>query len=140
MNHSVNSALLLLPEEATGGLLTLLLILGGFCLLTGARKTAGGLIMTALTFPFISVIAEAVFDGLFTALPAQLVQPFAWLMMGGIGLMVLGAMMNAIFGRQAWDTAKGQLLAYVIRSVFRNSFRWLLVILVIMAGVKVFTN
>lgn len=138
MNHSVNSALLLFPEEAIGALLTLLLILGGCCLLIGARRTAAGLIMTALTFPFISAIAEAVFDGLFSALPTQLVQPLAWLLMGVFGLMVAGTAMNTIFGQRVWDTAKGQLLAYVIRSIFRNGFRWLLVMLVLLAGVGMF--
>ena len=94
--------------------------------------------MTALTFPFISAIAEAVFDGLFSALPTQLVQPLAWLLMGVFGLMVAGTAMNTIFGQRVWDTAKGQLLAYVIRSIFRNGFRWLLVMLVLLAGVGMF--
>ncbi|MGZ0020551.1 hypothetical protein [Nitrosomonas sp. wSCUT-2] len=140
MNRSFNSMLMLIPEEMLGNVLTLLLVLGGLCLIIGAKRTASFLIVTAIALPFIAAIAGAFFNELFAVLPPQMAQLFAWSITAIIGLLLFGTAMSAIFGIHAWNAAKGQLLADAIRGLFKAIFRWSFVILALAVLVAVFTS
>lgn len=124
MNRVTSPAMLLVPEEAMGGMLTLFLILGGLCLIAGAKKTASGLIVLAIFTPFVMAVMQATFSELFAALPAETVQPVSWLLMGFVGVSALGALMALLVGKSAWDEAKGHILAEIILGIFRLIFSW----------------
>lgn len=135
MDRAVNLALIMIPTEIMGPALALLLMLGGFCMVVGARKAATGLITTAITFPFIVVIVEALFNDFFAAIPAQYTQLAVWLVLGVSYLLIFGRLMSFLFGRRVWDDAKGNLLAYAIRRVFILAFSWQFLIIWIGLGI-----
>ena len=124
MNRLTNPVLLLVPEEALGAVLVLFLVLGGICMMVGARRASIALIATAIAVPFITVVMEAMFNELFAALPPALVKIVAWFVLGVVYLVIFGALMSFLFGEKTWESAKGQLLADAIKGVLRIAFSW----------------
>ena len=124
MNRLSNPILLLVPYEALGAVLILFLVLGGLCMVVGARRAATGLIATAIVIPFATVIIEALFNELFAALPPSLVKVVAWFVMGIVYLVIFGSLMSFLVGEEAWVHAKGQLLADSIKGLLRMAFSW----------------
>ncbi|MEQ1790258.1 MAG: hypothetical protein ABL857_07430 [Rickettsiales bacterium] len=119
MNRAINPTIMLIPHEMLGQILALFLVLGGICMVVGARKAATGLISIAIALPFITVVVEAFFNEFFAILPPQFTQLFAWLVLGLVYLLIFGTLMSFLFGQRVWDQAKGQLLADAIRGVLR---------------------
>lgn len=122
MNRITEPLLLLVPDELIGSVLVLLIMLGGFCMMLGAKKTAMALIIMAISFPFISVLVEMVFSEFFAMLPEAYIKPASWLVVGICYLMMFGVLMKTFFGEKAWDQAKGELLADAIKWLLRKAF------------------
>jgi hypothetical protein len=135
MDRAVNLSLIMIPAEIIGPVLALLLMLGGLCMVVGARKAAAGLITTAIALPFITVIVEALFNDLFAIIPTQYAQLVVWLVLGAIYLLIFGGLMSFLFGRHAWNEAKGNLLADAIKGVLRLMFSWQFLFLWIGLGI-----
>ena len=124
MNRVTNPILMLVPYEVLGSVLLLFLVLGGLCMIVGAKKAAYGLIATAVAVPFVSVVVEAIFTGLFSFMPPWMVQVTAWLILILIYIAIFAGLMSLLFGQRAWDHAKGHLLADAIKALARMAFRW----------------
>lgn len=124
MNGLMQTALVLVPHEALGALLMLFIVLGGLCLIVGARQAATALITTAIAIPFVTVVVEALFSEVFNALPPYLVKPVAWLVLGIAYLAIFGTLMRFVFGEEAWNNALGRLIADSIEGIFRLAVSW----------------
>ncbi|SER40719.1 hypothetical protein SAMN05421690_102438 [Nitrosomonas sp. Nm51] len=124
MNRAVTPTLMLIPAEMLGQILVLFLVLGGICMVVGAKRASSALITTAIALPFITVIVEALFNDLFAIIPAQHVQLVAWLLQGIIYFIIFGGLMGFLFGQYVWNQAKGHLLAEAIIGIFRLAFSW----------------
>lgn len=124
MERLAHPMLHLVPHELLGGVLSLLLVLGGLCMMVGARKLSTALIVTAITTPFISVLIEAVFNQLLAILPPTLVHVLAWCALGILYLLMFGALMGFLFGQGTWENAKGNLLAGAISRLAGIIFTW----------------
>lgn len=122
MGRVTNPALMLIPHDALGALLTLFLMLGGLCLMVGWWRAATTLIVTAISVPFISLGVELLFNEFFAQLPGHLVRPVAWLVLGVAYLLVAGAVMGLVFGEKVWSETKAHLLADALRWLFRLVF------------------
>jgi hypothetical protein len=123
MNRISNPLLMLIPEQALGPLLLLMLVGGGLLITVGARRAGGALVTLAIAIPFITVVVEALFNDLFAALPEGLVQPVAWLIML-VFYAVLGFMLlKLVVGQKAIDQAKGQLIADATKGLLKLMFR-----------------
>lgn len=122
MNTTSNILFLLVPEELVGTLLLFMLITGGFAFIIGARKAGKALVVSAIAFPFISVIVSALFNDFFAALPPSLVVPVAFLLMAVLYVSIGWMIIKGIFGQKAVDHAKGELLADGVRAAFRFIF------------------
>jgi Na+/phosphate symporter len=120
--NRINEPLLyLVPDELIGIVLVLLIMLGGFCMMVGAKKTAMTLIIMAISFPIISTFIEIIFSDLFAMLPEAYIKPASWIVMGVCYLMMFGVLMRTFFGEKAWDQAKGELLADAIKWLLRKA-------------------
>ncbi len=128
MNRAINPALMLIPHEVLGQVLALFLVLGGICMVVGARRASAGLIVTAIAVPFVTVVVETLFSEVFAILPPQFVQFFAWLVLALVYLLILGALMSFVFGQHVWSEAKGHLLADAIKAILRLAISWPLLI------------
>ncbi len=122
MNTTTNILFLLVPEELVGTLLLFMLVAGGFAFIIGARKAGKALVVSAIAFPFISVIVSALFNDFFAALPPSLVMPVAFLVLAVLYVSIGWMIIKAIFGQKAVDHAKGELLADAARASFRLMF------------------
>lgn len=131
MNRAVGPSLMLIPDEMMGQILALLLMLGGVFMVVGAKRISAGLITTAITLPFLSMIIETFLNDLFAAIPAQQVQLVAWLVQGLLYLMIFGGIMGLLFGQSVWNQAKGHILAEAIIGIFKLIFNWKFIIAVI---------
>ena len=120
--------MMLVPQEALGGVLLLFLVLGGLCMIVGAKKAASGLITTAIAVPIVTVVIEALCNELFALLPPSLVKIVAWLVLIVTYIIIFGALMGFLFGQRAWDEAKGHLIADAIRGILRVTFSWPLLV------------
>jgi hypothetical protein len=117
-----------LPEDAIVPMLVLLLTIGGLCIVVGARRVGFGLVATAVTFPLISALVEALFNDFFASLPAQLITPVAWAIMLIAYLLAFGAIMVFVLGEKGWSRTKSNLATDAIEGVFRLAFSWPLLI------------
>ena len=122
MNTTTNILFLLIPEELVGTLLLFMLIAGGFAFIVGARRAGKALVISAIAFPFISVIVSALFNDFFAALPPALVMPVAFVVMAVLYVSIGWMIIKGIFGQKAVDHAKGELLADGVRASFRLMF------------------
>lgn len=122
MNATTNILFLLVPEELVGVLLVGMLVAGGFAIMLGARKVGKALVIGAIAFPFISLIATALFNDLFASLPEWLVMPVAFLIMLILYLSAGWIVIKALFGQKAVDEAKGHLLADGVKSTAKMLF------------------
>ncbi len=135
MNRTINPMLMLIPPDVLGQVLAIFIVLGGICMVVGAKRAAVSLITIAIALPFISVLVEALFNDLFAILPAQNVQLLAWLIQGVVFLIILGGLMSFLFGQHVWNQAKGHILAEAIIAVFRLVFSWKFLMLAIGLGI-----
>lgn len=135
MNRAINPTLMLIPAELLGQVLAIFLVLGGICMVVGAKKASIGLITIAIALPFISVIVQALFNDLFAIIPPQHVQWVALLLQGIIFVIILGGLMSFLFGQHVWNQAKGHLLAEAIIGVFRLAFSWQFIMLLVGVGI-----
>jgi len=122
MNTTTNILFMLVPEELVGTLLLFMLIAGGFAFIIGARKAGKALVVSAIAFPFISVIVSALFNDFFAALPPSLVLPVAFLLMAVLYVSIGWMIIKGIFGQKAVDHAKGELLADGARAALKLMF------------------
>jgi hypothetical protein len=122
MNTTTNILFLLVPEELVGSLLLFMLIAGGFAFIVGARRAGKVLVVSAIAFPFISVIVSALFNDFFATLPPSLVLPVAFLVMAVLYVSTGWMILKGIFGQKAVDHAKGELLADGVRAALRLVF------------------
>lgn len=122
MNTTTNILFLLVPEELVGTLLLFMLVAGGFAFIVGARRVGKALVISAIAFPFISVIVSALFNDFFAALPPGLVVPVAFLIMAILYVAIGWMIIKGIFGQRAIDHAKGELLADGARAGLRMIF------------------
>lgn len=122
MNTTSNILFLLVPEELVGTLLLFMLVAGGFAFIIDARRVGKALVISAIAFPFISVIVSALFNDFFAALPPGLVVPVAFLIMAILYIAIGWMIIKGIFGQRAVDHAKGELLADGVRFVLRSAF------------------
>jgi hypothetical protein len=134
MNRVASPVLMLIPMEALGMLMAVMLVTGGLCMVIGARKAAGGLVTGAIALPFITLIMEVAFNELFAMLPDALVRPVAWLILGIIYLLAFGMGMRFMFGSRAWNGAKERLLADAIAGALRFAFSWPLLLVWLALG------
>jgi hypothetical protein len=81
------------------------------------------------------VIVEALFNDLFAIIPVQYAQLVVWLVLGTIYLLIFGGLISFLFGRHAWNEAKGNLLADAIKGVLRLMFSWQFLFLWIGLGI-----
>lgn len=135
MNTTTNILFLLVPEELVGTLLLFMLVSAGFAFIVGARRLGKVLAISAIAFPFISVIVSALFNDFFAALPPALVIPVAFFIMAILYIMLGWMIIKGVFGQRAVDHAKGELLADGARLAFRALFSriGLIVLLVFVA-------
>lgn len=124
MNRVTNPLMMVLPEEAMGTVLALMIVGGGLLIVVGARKTGGSLVGLAIAMPFISVAIEALMNEFFYALPEGLVQPVAFFIMVLVYAALGYALLKVLLGQEAIDQAKGQLLADAVKGLLRLMFRW----------------
>ena len=124
MNRVTNPLLMVLPEEAMGTVLVLMIVGGGLLIVIGARKLGGTLVGLGIAMPFISVVIEALMNEFFFALPDDLIQPVAYLIMAVVYAALGYALLKLVLGQEAVDQAKGQLLADAIKGLLRLMFRW----------------
>lgn len=122
MERSVIPFVGAMPHELTGFVIMTCLVLGGLCMIVGARKQASSLIMTGISFPFVTMIIEVFINELFSAMPAAFVNVIAWLFLIIFYGFLFGSFMGLIFGRTVWNHAKGDLLAGAIRGGFQILF------------------
>lgn len=122
MNTTSNILFLLVPEELIGTLLLFMLVAGGFAFIVGARRVGKALVISAIAFPFITVIVSALFNDFFAALPPGLVMPVAFLIMALLYVAIGWMIIKGIFGQRAVDHAKGELLADGARAALRFMF------------------
>ena len=115
MNTTTNILFLLVPERFVGVLLLFMLVGGGLALIVGARRLGKTLVISAIAFPLISVIASALFDEFFAALPEWMIIPFAFVIMAILYVSIGWLIIKGIFGQKAVDHAKGELLADGVR-------------------------
>lgn len=136
MSTTTNLLFLLVPEELVGTLLLFMLIAGGFAFIVGARRAGKALVVSAIAFPFISVIVSALFNDFFEALPPSLMMPVALLLMAVLYVSIGWMIIKATFGQKAVDHAKGELLADGVRAALRLMFSKVgLVSLIILTGI-----
>ena len=124
MTRITNPLLMVVPMELLGLVMVGMIVVGGLMTILGARKGGLALVGLAIALPFISVVVEVLMNEVFTAVPERLVLPLAWLIMAIAYLLLFGAFVTALFGRQAVDHAKGDLLASAVKGVFRFLFWW----------------
>jgi len=129
LNRVTNPLMMLLPEEAMGTVLVLMIVGGGLLIVVGARKIGGTLVGLAIAMPFISVVIEAVMNEFFYALPENLVQPVAFFIMALVYAALGYALLKLLLGQEAIDQAKGQLLADAVKGLLRLMFRWPILLL-----------
>lgn len=110
MHTTTNLLFMFVPEKLVGTLLLLMLSAGGIALIVGAQRAGKALIITAISFPIISVIVSAMFNSFFDALPPVLVAPVAFLIMLAIYASVGWIIVKSIFGQEAVNHFKGELL------------------------------
>ena len=119
MNLLGNIAFVLVPAEALGAMCALLLVAGGMCLIVGAQRAGRSLIGLGIALPFVTVLAEILFNELFAVLPLWLVRLISWALLLLMYGLLFGAAMGALFGQRSWDEAKGHLIADSMRGIFR---------------------
>lgn len=125
MNTTTNILFLLIPEELVGTLLLFMLVAGGLAFIVGARRIGKALVISAIAFPFISVVVSALMNDFFASLPPDLVMPIALLVMVALYIAIGWMIIKAIFGQKAVDHAKGELLADGAKALIRLSFsKW----------------
>ena len=129
MNRFINPWLMLMPAEAMGPALVLMIMVGGMMVMVGARRAGLALVYTAIALPFITVVAEILMNEVFTAVPDGLVQPLAWGMMGIAYLTLAGMLMVMLFGQKASGGVLTILLADAIKGLLRLLFWWPLMLL-----------
>lgn len=122
MNTTTNILFLLVPERLVGVLLLFMMVAGGMAFIVGARRIGKTLFISAIAFPIISVIASALFNDFFAALPEWLVIPVAFLIMAILYISIGWMIIKGIFGQKAVDHAKGELLADGVRKGFSLLF------------------
>ena len=122
MNTTTNILFLLIPEELVGTLLLFMLVAGGLAFIVGARRIGKALVISAIAFPFISVVVSALMNDFFASLPPDLVMPIAFLVMMALYIAIGWMIIKSIFGQKAVDHAKGELLADGARAAFRFFF------------------
>ena len=118
MNTTTNILFLLVPERLVGALLLFMLVGGGMAFIVGARRIGKTLVISAIAFPFISVIASALFNEFFAALPEWMIIPAAFVIMVILYVSIGWMIIKGIFGQKAVDHAKGELLADGVRKGF----------------------
>ena len=129
MNRFINPWLMLMPAEAMGPALVLMIMVGGMMVVVGARRAGLALVYTAIALPFITVVAEILMNEVFTAVPDGLVQPLAWGMMGIAYLTLAGMLMVMLFGQKTSGGVLTILLADAIKGLLRLLFWWPLMLL-----------
>lgn len=122
MNQSTNLLLSLVPKELLGSVLLLMMMAGGLAIVVGARKIGQALVISAIAFPVVGVISAALLNTIFGALPPELARMAravaAVLVFAALAWMII----KWIFGEEAVNQAKGELLADAIRGIFRFMF------------------
>lgn len=134
MNTTTNILFLFVPEELVGTLLLFMLVAAGFAFIVGARRVGKALAISAIAFPFISVIVSALFNDFFAALPPALVMPVAFLIMAILYSTIGWMIIKGIFGQRAVDHAKGELLADGARLALRALFSRIGLIMLLIFG------
>ena len=129
MNRFINPWLMLMPAEAMGPTLVLMIMVGGRMVMVGARRAGLALVYTAIALPFITVVVEALMNEVFAAVPAGLVRPLAWGMMGIANLTLAGMLMVMLFGQKISSGVLTVLLADAIKGLLRLLFWWPLMLL-----------
>ena len=119
MNLLGNIAFALVPAEALGAMCALLLVAGGLLLIVGAQHAGRSLIGLGIALPFVTVLAEILFNELFAVLPHWLVRLISWAFLILMYALLFGAAMGALFGQRSWEQAKGHFIADSMRGVFR---------------------
>ncbi|MBK6744830.1 MAG: hypothetical protein IPG66_18495 [Hydrogenophilales bacterium] len=114
--------MLFFPSELIAYASVLAIMVGGACMIVGARKAAMSLIIFGISLPFVVALTEAVFNDFFAMLPEAYIKPVSWLIMGVTYLLMFGVLMKSLFGEKAWDQAKGELLADAIKGLFKLAF------------------
>ncbi len=122
MNRLGHTTLTLIPDQFLGLALTFLLVLGGFFLILGARKTAIALIVMAIATPFLGAFFQAVFNDLETLLPPLVMKALSWAVLIVVGLSIVSGVIVLLFGKRSWEEAKAQLIADGIKSIARMAF------------------
>jgi hypothetical protein len=127
MNDLLFPALVLIPHEALGGFLMIMIVLGGICIMFGATRQGKTLIGTAIAVPLVTVVVEALCNELFAVLPLWAVKVVAWLILILTYLAVFASVMRLLLGKEAWDNAKGNMASDAMKGVFKVAFsKWLL--------------
>lgn len=122
MNRLGHTTLTLIPDQFLGLALTFLLVLGGFFLILGARKTAIALIVMAIATPFLGAFFQAVFNDLETLLPPLVMKILSWAVLIVVGLSIVSGVIVLLFGKRSWEEAKAQLIADSIKTIARMVF------------------
>ncbi len=122
MNRLGHTTLTLIPDQFLGLALTFLLVLGGFFLILGARKTAIALIVMAIATPFLGAFFQAVFNDLETLLPPLVMKVLSWAVLIVVGLSIVSGVIVLLFGKRSWEEAKAQLIADSIKTIARMTF------------------
>ncbi len=129
-----NPLLAVIPPELFNQLLVFFVMGSGFCAILGMRRAAGSLFIMAISLPLIMAIAETLMTDVFTMLPERLIQPIMWLILIIVCLSLFGMSMSLLFGKPAWEQAKGNLLSSAIISILRLVFSRPVILLLVVGS------
>jgi uncharacterized membrane protein YbhN (UPF0104 family) len=115
-----------LPADLVPPIATLLIMLGGFALMFGQKALAISSIVSAVALLMAPLFDPLIDQGVDTAVNVGdvFVRQSPWWLIAGVLLvtlfLLLRAILNFIFGKEAADHAVGILLAQTMRAVFRT--------------------
>lgn len=134
MNKVGFNILNIIPAELMQVVLTICIVVGGLCLVVGARKAGFSLILTGISFPIVSLLMELLLTDFFTMLPEPVVPYIVWSILGLVYLVIFASAMQLIVGEKAWVETKANLLTAFLISIFSLLFnRYTLVIWLLFA-------
>lgn len=122
MNNTSSLLLMVVPESILGPMLVLLIMAGGIAIVLSFRRQGVALVLTAISFPIVAVMIEALMNELFAGAPAWLIIPASILLLLILFLGICWTLIKMVFGQRAVDEAKGHLLADALRWCLRKVF------------------
>lgn len=129
MNRVSTPLMMIVPVELLGLIMTGMIMLGGIFIMFSATRKGKAIIFAALMIPVALLVAQALMDSFFAALPDGLIQPVSWLITGIIYLATGWALFRALVGERVIREAQSRLLADFMKWLARQFFKWPVVLM-----------